>query len=84
MRLYINSGLHKGFWPGCFHIEEEIFLTEEVLRSSCMIGTAPELIDRLRALEAAGLDQVMNLPNLDTKLQVLEDVARELIPTLQS
>jgi 5,10-methylenetetrahydromethanopterin reductase len=64
--------------------EEEIFLTEEVLRSTCMIGTAPELIDRLRALEAAGLDQVMILPNLDTKLQVLEDVARELIPTLQS
>ena len=33
--------------------EEECFLTEELLRATCMIGTRDELLQRLRDLEAA-------------------------------
>lgn len=59
--------------------EEERFLTPDVLRASSMIGTAEELRERLAGLAAAGLHQVMILPNFDTRFDVLEEVAKELI-----
>lgn len=59
--------------------EEERFLTREVLETTCMIGTRDQLIDRLAALSEAGLDQVMILPNFDTRFDVLERVGRELV-----
>ncbi len=59
--------------------EEERFLTPGVLQASAMIGTADQLRERLAELALAGLSQVMILPNFDTRFDVLEDVARELI-----
>jgi alkanesulfonate monooxygenase SsuD/methylene tetrahydromethanopterin reductase-like flavin-dependent oxidoreductase (luciferase family) len=59
--------------------EEERFLTPEVLNASAMIGTREQLIVRLRDLAAAGLHQVMILPNFDTRYAVLERVARDLV-----
>jgi hypothetical protein len=59
--------------------EEERFLTKEVLQAGAMIGTRDQLLGRLRDLAAAGLDQVMILPNFDTRHAVLERVARDLI-----
>jgi alkanesulfonate monooxygenase SsuD/methylene tetrahydromethanopterin reductase-like flavin-dependent oxidoreductase (luciferase family) len=59
--------------------EEERFLTPEVLQASSMIGTRPQLLARLRDLSDAGLDQVMILPNFDTRYAVLDRVARDLI-----
>lgn len=61
------------------HPEEEKFLTAKILQATCMIGTRDELIERLSGLAAAGLDQVMILPNFDTRYEVLEQVGRELI-----
>ena len=62
--------------------EEEQFLTPEVLQASSMIGSKDELIEQLRGLDAAGLDQVMILPNFDTRFDVLERVAREILPNV--
>jgi alkanesulfonate monooxygenase SsuD/methylene tetrahydromethanopterin reductase-like flavin-dependent oxidoreductase (luciferase family) len=62
--------------------EEERFLTRELLERSCMIGTAEQLAATLRALGDAGLDQVMILPNLDARDEVLEEVAAEVMPLL--
>lgn len=62
--------------------EEEGFLTEEILRATCMIGTRDELLTRLRDLDAAGLDQVMLLPGFDARREVLAQVAAELLPHL--
>ncbi len=59
--------------------EEERFLTREVLETTCMIGTRDQLIDRLAGLSEAGLDQVMILPNFDTRFDVLERVGRDLV-----
>jgi 5,10-methylenetetrahydromethanopterin reductase len=59
--------------------EEERFLTPEVLKASCLIGTRDELIEQLAAVHASGLDQVMILPNFDTRFEVLERVGRELV-----
>jgi 5,10-methylenetetrahydromethanopterin reductase len=60
--------------------EEERFLAKELLLSSCLIGTADELIEKLRALNDAGLNQVMNIPSLDPRFEVLERVAKDIIP----
>ncbi|MDH3643575.1 MAG: LLM class flavin-dependent oxidoreductase [Gammaproteobacteria bacterium] len=59
--------------------EEEQFLTPEVLKASCLIGTRHEIIELLSGLAGAGLDQVMILPNFDTRFEVLERVGRDLI-----
>ena len=62
--------------------EEERFLTPEVLAASSMIGTADELIERLRDLAVGGLDQVMILPNFDTRFDVLEQVGTKILPNV--
>ncbi|MGD8415954.1 MAG: LLM class flavin-dependent oxidoreductase [Pseudomonadales bacterium] len=62
--------------------EEERFLTPEVLTAASMIGTREELIDRLTELADAGLNQVMILPNFDTRYDVIERVGREILPNV--
>lgn len=62
--------------------EEERFVTRALIESSCMTGTADELTTRLHALARAGLDQVMVLPPLATRDEVLRDLARALLPRL--
>ena len=73
-----HQRIHAGH--NCWVIEqEERFLTPEVLQASCLIGTRDQLIEQLSAVHAAGLDQVMILPNFDTRFEVLERVASDLI-----
>lgn len=75
----LHQRIHAGH--NCWVLpEEEQFLTPEVLSASSMIGTADELIERLHALGAEGLNQVMILPNFDTRFEVIEQVGREILP----
>jgi 5,10-methylenetetrahydromethanopterin reductase len=62
--------------------EEERFVTAELLAASCLIGTADELVTRLRALGEAGLGQIVILPSLASKEQVLHDVAEQVLTRL--
>ena len=62
--------------------EEEKFLTPEVLSASSMIGSKDQLVEQIHALQAAGLDQIMILPNFDTRFDVLERVARDIVPNV--
>lgn len=62
--------------------EEEKFLTPEVLAASSLIGTKNELVEQLRGMDAAGLNQVMILPNFDTRFDVLERVAKDILPNV--
>ncbi|MEQ8484150.1 MAG: LLM class flavin-dependent oxidoreductase [Pseudomonadales bacterium] len=73
-----HQRIHAGH--NCWVLDEEAeFLTREVLEAGCMIGTREVLLGRLRELAGAGLDQVMILPNFDTRYAVLERVAQDLI-----
>ena len=62
--------------------EEERFLTAEVLQASAMIGTQDQLLERLHGLAEAGLHQAMILPNFDTRFDVLERVAKDIVPNV--
>jgi alkanesulfonate monooxygenase SsuD/methylene tetrahydromethanopterin reductase-like flavin-dependent oxidoreductase (luciferase family) len=59
--------------------EEERFVTRSLIETACLVGTAGELRQRVAELERAGLDQIVVLPPLAAKEDVLADVARELI-----
>jgi alkanesulfonate monooxygenase SsuD/methylene tetrahydromethanopterin reductase-like flavin-dependent oxidoreductase (luciferase family) len=63
--------------------EEERFLTKEVIDAGCIVGTATQLVDRLAAMDEAGLDEIMILPTLATKEKVLRDVATKVAPRLR-
>ena len=79
---YLEERRHQRIHVGhnCYiDPEEEKFLTPEVLRASAMIGTQDELIEQLQSLAQAGLDQVMILPNFDTRFQAIERLARDVL-----
>lgn len=74
-----HQRIHAGH--NCWVIEEEEkFLTPEVLTSSSMVGTRDQLIERIHDMSEAGLDQIMILPNFDTRFDVIERVAAEILP----
>ncbi len=74
-----HQRIHAGH--NCWVLEEEErFLTPEVLTASSMIGTRETLVERIRALDEVGLDQLMILPNFDTRFDVLERVAKDVLP----
>jgi len=62
--------------------EEEQFVTAELIQRSCLVGTADQLIERVRALDLAGLDHIVLLPPLDEKEKVIRDVAARVMPGL--
>ena len=77
----LHQRIHAGH--NCWVIpEEERFVTGPLIERSCLVGSKDDVIDRLRALQAAGLDQVMILPSFDARYEVLERVARDIIPNV--
>lgn len=60
--------------------DEERFVTKELIEATCLVGTRDQLIERLRALDDAGLDQIMILPPLEPRYEVLETVGTEILP----
>ena len=85
MESYPPERRHQRIHAGhnCWVVEEEErFLTPEVLAAASMIGTRDELLDQLQQLADAGLDQVMILPNFDTRFDVLEQVGSQIIGNL--
>ncbi len=64
--------------------EEERFVTKELIEQSCMVGTAPDLARRLDELGRAGLGQVILLPPLAPRDEVLRTVAEQVMPLLSA
>ena len=77
----LHQRIHAGH--NCWVIDEEWeFVTPELIDTTCMVGTAPDLAERLTQLGAAGLSQVMLLPPLAVRDEVLRDVAEHVMPLL--
>ena len=79
----LHQRIHSGH--NCWVIpEEERFVSAALIEATCLVGTRDQLIDRLLALGAAGLDQVMILPTFAPRYDVLERVARDVLAPLSS
>jgi alkanesulfonate monooxygenase SsuD/methylene tetrahydromethanopterin reductase-like flavin-dependent oxidoreductase (luciferase family) len=77
----LHQRIHSGH--NCWVLpEEERFVTRELIEASCLVGTADQVVEGLKALSAAGLDQVMILPAFEPRYEVLERVARDVLPGL--
>lgn len=77
----LHQRIHQGH--NCWVLpEEERFVTRELIEATCLVGTTEELAERLRAMEEAGLDQIMILPAWEPRYDVIERVGRDLIPLL--
>jgi alkanesulfonate monooxygenase SsuD/methylene tetrahydromethanopterin reductase-like flavin-dependent oxidoreductase (luciferase family) len=59
--------------------EERKFVTPDRIAATCLVGSGPEIVEQLHALESVGLGQVMLLPSLDKQYEALEDVSREVL-----
>jgi alkanesulfonate monooxygenase SsuD/methylene tetrahydromethanopterin reductase-like flavin-dependent oxidoreductase (luciferase family) len=76
-----HQRIHQGH--NCWVLpEEEKFLTKSLLQASCLIGTQDQLIETLQGLQAAGLNQVMNLPAFAPRFEIMARIARDIIPNV--
>ena len=76
-----HQRIHQGH--NCWVVpEEEQFVTKELIEATCLVGTKQEVLTRLRDLEDAGLDQLMILPPLEPRYEVLEAVGTQIVPNL--
>jgi 5,10-methylenetetrahydromethanopterin reductase len=74
----LHQRIHAGH--NCWVVpEEERFVTDDLIEATCLVGTADDVVERLVALDEAGLDQVMILPAFEPRVAVLERVAADVI-----
>jgi 5,10-methylenetetrahydromethanopterin reductase len=74
-----HQRIHAGH--NCWVIpEEEKFVTAETIQASCLVGTQDQLIEQLQTLGDNGLNQVMLLPPFDPRYEVLDRVAKDIMP----
>lgn len=77
----LHQRIHAGH--NCWVIpEEERFVTGKLISASVLVGTKDQVLERLFALEDAGLDQVMILPAFDPRYSVLERIGKEILPEI--
>lgn len=77
----LHQRIHQGH--NCWVVEQEQpFVTKELIEQSCLVGTAEDLARRLDELSDAGLSQVMLLPPLAPRDEILRTVAERVMPLL--
>lgn len=76
-----HQRIHAGH--NCWVIpEEERFVTKALIEASCLVGTPDQIVERLVALGDAGIDQMMLLPPLEPRYEVIRTVGEHIIPAL--
>ncbi len=60
--------------------DEAKFLTEDLIRTACIVGTAGEVVEKLKDLSDAGLDEIMVLPNPDMQVSWAQRFAKDVLP----
>ena len=64
------------------HPGEAELIDEQLIRDTCLVGTADELIERVRQLEADGLQELIFATGNAAKWRLAEDFAREVMARL--
>ncbi len=61
------------------HPGEAELIDAQLIRDTCLVGTAEELIERMRMLEQDGLRELIFAVGTDAKWQIAEDFARQVM-----
>lgn len=64
------------------HPGEAELIDEQLIRDTCMVGTADELIERIRGLERDGLQELIFATGNETKWRMAEAFARNVMARL--
>jgi alkanesulfonate monooxygenase SsuD/methylene tetrahydromethanopterin reductase-like flavin-dependent oxidoreductase (luciferase family) len=64
------------------HPGEAELIDADLIRSTCLVGTADELIERIRELERQGLQELMFATGVDEKWRFAEELARHVMARL--
>jgi 5,10-methylenetetrahydromethanopterin reductase len=64
------------------HPDEAELIDAELIRATCIVGTADELIEQIRALEQQGLQELMFATGVDEKWRFAEAFARQVMARL--
>ena len=73
--------VHEGHCT--YMVAEEIpFVTEDLVRATCLVGTADELVEQVRVLAEAGLDQLFLLPSLEAQYENFTQFSRSVMARL--
>ena len=59
--------------------EHEALMTEKIMRATTLVGTKHQIIEAIRGMHAAGVDQVAVQPILDT-VNTIDQFANEIMP----
>jgi alkanesulfonate monooxygenase SsuD/methylene tetrahydromethanopterin reductase-like flavin-dependent oxidoreductase (luciferase family) len=64
------------------HPGEAALIDAELIRATCIVGTADELVEQIRSLEQQGLQELMFATGIDEKWHVAEAFARRVMARL--
>jgi 5,10-methylenetetrahydromethanopterin reductase len=78
---YRHFRTHEFHYTG-LHPGEAALIDEQLIRDTCLVGTADELIERIRALERDGLQELIFATGNDAKWRLAEDFARRVMVRL--
>lgn len=64
------------------HPGEAELIDEQLIRDTCLVGTADELVERIRGLERDGLEEVVIAVGNETKWRLAEEFSRTVLARL--
>jgi alkanesulfonate monooxygenase SsuD/methylene tetrahydromethanopterin reductase-like flavin-dependent oxidoreductase (luciferase family) len=64
------------------HPGEAALIDAQLIRDTCLVGTAEELVERIRGLERDGLNELIFAVGSEAKWQLAEDFARRVMQRL--
>jgi alkanesulfonate monooxygenase SsuD/methylene tetrahydromethanopterin reductase-like flavin-dependent oxidoreductase (luciferase family) len=62
------------------HPDEATLIDADLIRATCLVGTADELVEQIRELEQQGLQELMFATGTDAKWRFVEEFARRVMP----
>jgi alkanesulfonate monooxygenase SsuD/methylene tetrahydromethanopterin reductase-like flavin-dependent oxidoreductase (luciferase family) len=62
---------------------EEVFVTPEAIRSSCLVGTPEEIADQLTEMERDGIDGISLVPPAEYQRKVFRDFSEQVMPLMR-
>jgi alkanesulfonate monooxygenase SsuD/methylene tetrahydromethanopterin reductase-like flavin-dependent oxidoreductase (luciferase family) len=63
----------------CLHPGEAELIDADLIRATCLVGSADELVERIRELEAQGLQELMFATGVDEKWRFAEEFSRRVM-----